>query len=139
MCGPATAGGSSASMPRRSLTGVSKLKSHGRKEVLLKSFENLNLNLIDMLLTADVVARLIGCDRNSLYRAAARKIDMPIPYFVKLGRQYRFRLSDVQAFIDGLCARPDDSKLSEFDAYQGKSVKRGRPTKAAQLARKTGN
>jgi predicted DNA-binding transcriptional regulator AlpA len=90
---------------------------------------------LDKLLTADVVASLIGCDRNSLYRAAAGKIHMPIPDFVKLGRRYRFRLSDVQAFIAGLTARPNYINLRESAECQDKPVKRGRPTKAAQIAR----
>jgi len=81
------------------------------------------------LYTVKQVADALGRHHISIYKSAAGLISMPIPQFVRMGRDFRFREEDVRAFIDGL----DDHR------HHGQSlpeVKKGRPCKALQIAKR---
>ena len=51
----------------------------------------------EQLLTRDEVAAMLRLDSQTLARWAARRRNLP---FVKSGQFVRYRLSDVQAFLD---------------------------------------
>lgn len=82
------------------------------------------------LYTVKQVADALGRHHISIYKAAAGLISMPIPRFVRMGRDFRFREEDVRAFIDGL-----DDHRHHSDHSPGVK-KKGRPCKAVQIARR---
>lgn len=82
------------------------------------------------LFTVKQVADALGRHHISIYKAAAGLISMPIPRFVRMGRDFRFREEDVRAFIDGL----DDHRHHGHQLPEVK--KKGRPCKAVQIAKR---
>ncbi|MDP2368541.1 hypothetical protein [Rhodoferax sp.] len=82
------------------------------------------------LYTVKQVAGALGRHGISIYKAAAGLISMPIPRFVRIGRDFRFREEDARAFIDGL----DDHR--HHSDHSPEVTKKGRPCKAAQIAKR---
>lgn len=87
----------------------------------------------ERLWTVKEVATAIGCHQISLYKAVNGQLAMPAPKVIRIGRLVRVRDCDFQAFLNGLggVKLPVGASPSE-----GEQKRRGRPTKAMQLARR---
>ena len=84
----------------------------------------------EKLHTIREVAAAIGCHPVSLYKAANGQLAMPAPRTIRIGRLLRVRDCDFQAFLAGL--------TSVKTPVATIKKKMGRPTKAAQIARRDG-
>lgn len=84
------------------------------------------------LYTVKQVADALGRHHISIYKAASGLISMPIPRFVRMGRDFRFREEDVRAFIDGLGDHQVHGHLPQAQEVK----KKGRPCKALQIAKR---
>ena len=82
----------------------------------------------EKLHTIPEVAAAIGCHPVSLYKAANGQLAMPAPRTIRIGRLLRVRDCDFQAFLAGL--------TSVKTPVATIKKKMGRPTKAAQIARR---
>jgi len=82
----------------------------------------------------------MGCHPVLLYKAANGQLDMPAPKTIRIGRLLRVRDCDFQSFLDGLSSIKGPAKACDQDSAEPRlqPVKKrlGRPTKAAQLARR---
>ena len=85
----------------------------------------------EKLHTIPEVAAAIGCHPVSLYKAANGQLAMPAPRTIRIGRLLRVRDCDFQAFLAGLT-----SVKTPVATATATKKKMGRPTKAAQIARR---
>lgn len=83
---------------------------------------------LERIYTIPEVAAAMGCHPISLYKAANGQLAMPAPKTIRIGRLVRVRDCDFQAFLAGL--------TSVKTPVKGAEKKKGRPTKAAQIARR---
>ena len=94
----------------------------------------------EKLHTIPEVALAMGCHPVSLYKAANGQLDMPAPKTIRIGRLLRVRDCDFQSFLDGLSSIKEPAKARDQDGAeqtpQPAKKRLGRPTKAAQLARR---
>ena len=85
----------------------------------------------EKLHTIPEVAAALGCHPVSLYKAANGQLAMPAPRTIRIGRLVRVRECDFQAFLAGLT-----SVKTPVATATATKKKMGRPTKAAQIARR---
>lgn len=71
----------------------------------------------------------------TVYQSLTGRKQFPLPPAVRLGRAVRFRGSDIQAWLDGLRTTGPTSPVAASESPRVSS-RRGRPTKAAQIARR---
>lgn len=94
----------------------------------------------EKLHTIPEVALAIGCHPISLYKAVNGQLDMPAPKTIRIGRLLRIRDCDFQSFLNGLTSikqpglKPGQSVTKHI--VQSAKKRLGRPTKAAQLAKR---
>ena len=69
--------------------------------------EQLQLFFSSRYLNIEQVAEVIGVPKSFIYRRTARGHDDPIPHY-RLGGHLRFRLDDVEAWIEKHRNQPDD-------------------------------
>ena len=69
--------------------------------------EQLQLFFASRYLTIEHVATLLGVPKSFIYRRTARGHDDPIPHF-RLGGHLRFRLDDVEAWVENHRNQPID-------------------------------
>ena len=63
-----------------------------------------------LLISADELARLLGISTRTIWR---RLSGGEIPKPVRLGKSVRWRLADIEAWIDGGCIPPGDDPLKK--------------------------
>ena len=66
----------------------------------MRSDRDLEVILVEPLLDADGVATLLGITRDRVYDLAAARDPRRSLTGIRIGRTLRFRLADVQAFVD---------------------------------------
>ena len=74
-------------------------------ESLSLSENNLAIQALQPLLTADQVANTLSIHPHTVLRALAGQIKIPLPPGFKLGGRWRFRQDDVCKFIDEISGR----------------------------------
>jgi len=63
-----------------------------------------------LLISADELARLLGISTRTIWR---RLSGGEIPKPVRLGKSVRWRLADIESWIDGGCIPPGDDPLKK--------------------------
>jgi predicted DNA-binding transcriptional regulator AlpA len=82
---------------------------------------------MDRLLTPEALSAMLGMSVQTVYNR--RSQGLPLPRAVKLGRLLRFRESDVETWLD---RQVEDAPVP----LAVQPARRGRPTKAEQVARR---
>ncbi len=85
----------------------------------------------ERLWTVKEVAAAMGCHEISLYKSINGQLAMPAPRVIRIGRLVRVRDRDFQDFLNGLSSV---KLLVSARTAIGEKKRRGRPTKAAQIA-----
>jgi excisionase family DNA binding protein len=78
---------------------------------------------MEPLLTIEELASILKIHKNTIYKSLTGARLMPLPIAVKLGRFWRFRVSDVAAFLRGLGGGGGDIQTAPM--VQAETVKRG--------------
>ncbi|PUE48989.1 hypothetical protein B9Z47_05595 [Limnohabitans sp. 2KL-1] len=86
------------------------------------------------LLTVTELAQFLGISPQTIYNRRSYGTPHALPTCVQIGAIARYRLSDVEAWLDQL------SHESRNETYESKSAelpkRRGRPTKAEEIQRR---
>ena len=87
---------------------------------------------MEALLTADELATYIGLSVQTIYNRHSN--GGALPRCVIIGRRLRFYPRDVERWLEQMAAHQERPKLAEVQPAV--PAKRGRPTKAEQMARR---
>ena len=88
------------------------------------------------LLSNFEMAAITGIAASSFTKDRQRQI-MGLPDPIRVGRLLKWRMADARAWLDGKAVVAVDTTKSSKSSGTGCYARRGRPTKAEQLARQT--
>jgi len=89
---------------------------------------------MEPLITPQALAELTGLALQTIYNRHSN--GGSLPECLKLGRLLRFRARDVEAWLDGHYESVEIKPLSQLEPASTTPRRRGRPTKAEQIARR---
>ena len=100
--------------------------------------EQLQLSFSSRYLNIEQVAEILGVPKSFIYRRTARGHDDPIPHY-RLGGHLRFRLDDVEAWIESHRNQPEsESPAALVAAIKERSSQRSKkPLRQQQIQRRT--